>query len=149
MASQKFQLFIHSTRGRSCQVSSLLAAAPPLEEAPSFRRHISGVKMAQLLLPAISTSLLPSLLPYSHNFAPLLSPAPSAPLLFQFKQKPQSGSSVSARWTHGRFEARLSIQLSKRLNRRDLLSTSENQTDGGKCCRHSPSQIRRRRRSAN
>ena len=102
--------------------------------------------------PSPLPSVLPCfLLPSPHNFAPRLSPAPpdgrppagppTAPLLFQFKQKPQSGSSVSARWTHGRAFFRALAQLRISVSKSKTVRRSE-----GRYSRHSPSPIRRRRR---
>ena len=110
-----------------------------------------GSRTGRLAPPSRHLHSLPSLLPSPHNFAPRLSPAPpvrrpprgspTVPLLFQFKQKPQSGSSVSARWTHGRAFFRALAQLRVSVSKSKTVRRSE-----GRYSRHSPSPIRRRRR---
>ena len=157
MASQKFQLFIHSTRSRTA-LPSLESAPTPLE-APSFRRHISGVKMAagradgdSLLLPAISTPFLPSPLPpslatqlCSSSFPCPTRSTPTArvahrPSFISVQTKAPKWLECLRQmdpWAFFRALARLRISVSKS----KTVRRSE-----GRYSRHSPSPIRRRRR---
>ena len=154
MASQKFQLFIHSTRSRTA-LPSLESALTPSQGSifsATYKWGQDGSRTGgRTTRSSFPPSPLPSFLPSPHNFAPRLSPAPpvrrpprgppTAPLLFQFKQKPQSGSSVSARWTHGRAFFRALAQLRISASKSKTVRRSE-----GRYSRHSPSPIRRRRR---
>ena len=133
--------------------------SPPLE-APSFRRHISGVKMAagraddSLLLPAISTPFLPSLLPPSlaTQLCSSSFPCPARSTPGPPRGPPTAPSFISVQtkapkwleclrqmdpWAFFRALAQLRISVSKS----KTVRRSE-----GRCSRHSPSPIRRRRR---
>ena len=99
VASRKFQLFIHSrTELPSLPPLPLPRPPPSLSKAPSFGRHISGVKMAA------ATSSLSQLSSFSSLH--------SAPLSFQFKQKPRRQadlcfeSALSPADRHGRIGGR-------------------------------------------
>ena len=166
MASQKFQLFIHSTRSRtalpSLESAPTPSRSPPLE-APSFRRHISGVKMAagrtggRLAPPSRHLHSLPSFpassFPPCHTTLLLVFPLPRPrPRPFDARRAAHRPSFISVQtkapkwleclhqmdpWAFFRAlaELRISVSKSKTVRRSE-----------GRYSRHSPSPIRRRRR---